>query len=499
MDTWPILTFLIFLPLAGSLAVFLLGGRSAACRVTTLVVSLADLALAGALAAAAPCVTAAGAPLTGFFLVEDLPWIERFGVRYTLGMDGISLLMVMLTAFLVSLVVLFSWKGVSERVAPFHSLLLLAMSGIMGVFLALDLFLFYLFWEVMLIPLFFLIFAWGGGARVPAALRFFLYTIGGSLLMLLAIIGLFLVHGDATGVYTFALPELVGTPMGGGLSCWLFAAFLLAFAVKIPLFPLHGWLPDAYGAAPTAGTVLLAGLMAKTGAYGLIRFAFPLFPDAAAFFTPLLFGLAVAGILYAAWLAYAQADLKRLVAYSSFGHMGIIALGIVAWSPLSLSGSVIQMVNHGITTSALFLMAGMLEERTGTRDIASFGGLWGRIPVFGALFLLFSLSTLGLPGLNNFVGEFLVLAGTFRVSPAAAVLALCGMVLVLIYMLRAVQGLLFGPEHVSREIPDLNPREGLMLTALAAAVVFLGVYPAPLLDLVRIPIALLTGGIGVWP
>lgn len=498
MDNVPILTILVFLPLAGSLAVLLLGGKDAACRMVALVVGLVELALATAVAALAPCVSAGG-PVPGFFLLEDLPWIEPFGIRYTLGMDGISLLMVLLTALLVLLVVLFSWKSLTERAAHYHALLLLAMSGIMGVFLALDLFLFYLFWEVMLVPLFFLIFAWGGEGRVPAALRFFLYTIGGSLLMLLAVIGLYLAHGDATGWYTFSLPILAATPMTGGLSHWLFAAFLLAFAVKTPLFPLHGWMPSAYGAAPTAGSVLLAGLMAKTGAYGLIRFAFPLFPDAAASFAPLLLGLSVAGILYASWLAFAQTDVKQVIAYSSFGHMGLVVLGIAAWSPVSLSGSVLQMVNHGVTTGALFLMAGMLEERSGSRELASVGGLWGKAPLFSGLFLLFALSALGLPGLNNFAGEFLVLAGTFRVSPLAAILALCGMVLVLVYMLRLVQGLLFGPERSSEEFADLSPREILILGSLALAVVLLGVYPAPVLDLLRLPVSVLTSSTGGMP
>ena len=281
MATYPILTLLVFLPLAGSLAVFLLGNRPALCRAAALAVVLAELCLAAGIALLGPFESATVGALPGFFLVEDLPWIEKFGIRYLLAMDGISLLMVLLTSFLATLAVLFSWETITERVAPYYGLLLLATCGILGVFLALDLFLFYLFWEVMLIPLFFLICVWGEGQRVTAALRFFLFTIGGSLLMLLAIIGLYLIHGQATGVYTFALPELLQTPMAPVQSCLLFAAFLLAFAVKTPIFPLHGWLPDAYSDAPTAATLLLAGLMAKTGVYGLIRFACPLFPDAA--------------------------------------------------------------------------------------------------------------------------------------------------------------------------------------------------------------------------
>ncbi|MGA7826440.1 MAG: NADH-quinone oxidoreductase subunit M [Geobacteraceae bacterium] len=499
MANYPILTILVFLPLAGSLAVSLLGRRPALCRATALAVVLAELCLAAAIALQASLASTASAALPGFFLVEDLPWIEKFGIRYLLAMDGISLLMVLLTSFLATLAVLFSWKNVKERIAAYYSLLLLATSGILGVFLAIDLFLFYLFWEAMLIPMFFLICVWGQGQKVTAALRFFLFTIGGSLLMLLAIIGLYLAHGSATGIYTFALPELLHTPLAPLQSCLLFAAFLLAFAVKTPIFPLHGWLPDAYTAAPTAATLLLAGLMAKTGVYALIRFAFPLFPDAAALFSPVLCVLAVLGILYASWLAYVQTDVKRLLAYSSFGHMGFIVLGIVAWTPVSLSGSVLQMVNHGITTGALFLMAGMLEERSGYRDSASFGALWGKIPYFGAFFLLFSLATLGLPGLNNFVGEFLILAGVFRVYPLAVVFALVGIVLVLIYTLRLVQNLLFGAERLHHEMADLSGREMLILASLAIAVIVLGVYPAPALDCIRLPIALLSGGVGGLP
>lgn len=498
LDNYPILSILIFLPFAGGLALLAMAGRAAVCRFTALTVSLLELVLAGAVWVAAPGASAAGA-LPGFFLVEDLPWIERFGIRYFLAMDGISLLMALLAAFLVTMVILFSWKSVTDRVAQYHALLLLSTAGMLGVFLSQDLFLFYLFWELMLIPLFFLIAAWGSGRPFRPAMRFFLFTVGGSALMLLAIIGLHLAHGNATGVYTFALPELLHTPLSPRLSFWLFAAFMIAFAVKTPIFPLHGWLPDAYTTAPVAATVLLAGLMAKTGVYGMFRFAFPLFPAAAAFFAPVLMGLAVAGILYASWLAFAQTDVKRLLAYSSFGHTGFMVLGVAAWTPVALAGSVMQMVNHGITASAMFLMAGMLEERSGSRHMAGFGGLWGRMPVFGAFFLLFSLSSLGLPGLNNFVGEFLILAGVFRVSPVAAIAALCGMVLVLVYMLKLVQQILYGRTVQAGECADLSLRERVLVTILAALVVLLGIYPAPVLDLAGLPVALLTGGRGVLP
>lgn len=498
LNNYPILSMLIFLPLAGGGALLGVTGRDRLCRFAALAVSVLELALACVACLAAPAASSTG-PLPGFFLVEDLPWIERFGIRYFLAMDGVSLLMVLLAAFLLMVVILFSWREITAGVARFHALLLLAAAGMMGVFLSLDLFLFYLFWELMLVPLFFLIVVWGDGRPLRAAMRFFLFSMTGSLLMLAALIGLHLAHGNATGASTFALPELLHTPMTPQLSCWLFAAFMAAFAVKAPVFPLHGWLPDAYAAAPTAATVLLAGVMAKTGVYGMMRFAFPLFPQAAAQWAPVLIGLAVAGILYASFLACAQSDIKRLLAYSSFGHSGFMVLGVAAWTPVALSGSVMQMVNHGITSSALFLMAGALEERSGTRNMADFGGLWGTMPRYGAFLLLFSLAALGLPGLNTFVGEFLILAGTFGVSPGAAVAALCGMVLVLIYLLKLVQALLFGCGKQWGGLADLSRREGFLFAILAALVVVLGIYPSPVLDMARLPVMLLTGGKGGVP
>jgi NADH-quinone oxidoreductase subunit M len=369
----------------------------------------------------------------------------------------------------------------------------------MGVFLALDLFLFYLFWEVMLVPMFLLIGIWGHGRRIYSAVKFFLFTLFGSLLMLLAIIGIYLIHGAQTGNYTFALPALVQTKPDISIACWLFAAFLLAFAVKVPLFPLHTWLPDAHTDAPTAGSVILAGLLLKTGAYGLIRFATPLFPDAFRLFVPFLLTLAVTGIIYGSWVAYAQTDMKRLVAYSSIGHMGFVALGIAAWTPVSLSGSILQMVNHGITTSALFALVGMLDERTGTREIGAFGGLWGKVPLFSAFFLLFSMASAGLPGLNNFAGEFLILAGSFRVAPLAAALAIIGIVLPLVYTVRLVQEALFTTARRPLPLTGLSLREGGILTLLMLCVIYLGVHPAPLLKILKLPVALLTGGAGGMP
>ncbi len=485
-----LLTTLIFLPLAGALILLAFWRRDRWAKVTAIGFAGVELLLAAWLLVAPPAGTTR---LPGFFLLEDFPWIERFGIRYTLGMDGISLLLVVLTAFITLLAMLVSWRGISQRV-PLHYLMLLVMeSGIMGVFLALDLFLFYLFWEVMLIPMFFLIGIWGHGRRIYSAVKFFIYTMTGSLLMLMAIIGIYLIHGAQRGNYTFALHELIGTNLDPGTALWLFGAFLFAFAIKVPVFPLHTWLPDAHTDAPTAGSVILAGLLLKTGAYGLIRFGYPLFPSAAATVTPLLITLAVIGIVYGSWVAYAQEDMKRLVAYSSVGHMGFVALGIAAWSPVALSGAVLQMVNHGITTGALFALVGMLDERTDTREIAAYGGVWGKAPMLAFFFLLFSMASAGLPGLNNFVGEFLILAGAFRVTPVAVVIAFVGIVLPLIYTVRLVQQVLFVEERRPLTLPDLSLREGSILAVLALTAICLGVHPSPLLDLLKVPVALLTG------
>jgi NADH-quinone oxidoreductase subunit M len=495
----PILTILLFLPLAGSIPVLLLRRREDLCRLMALAVAIVELGVAGWACSLGSGATPVSGPFPGFFLISDLPWIERFGIRYTVGLDGISVLLVLLTAFIMCAAVLISRRAVTKHVAAYHALLLVMTTGIMGVFLSLDLFLFYLFWEVMLIPMLLIIGIWGNGRPAYSAIKFFIFTMVGSLLMLLAVIGLYLIHGSQTGQYTFALAGLLHTSMSGSTAFWLFSAFLLAFAIKVPIFPLHNWLPDAYTDAPPAGSLILAALMAKTGAYALIRFAYPLFPSAASIFSPVILSLAVASILYGSWIAYAQQDMKRLIAYSSFGHMGFIVLGIAAWTPVSLSGSVIQMVNHGITTGGLFILLGMLEERGGANDIDAFGDLWGRIPVYSGFFLLFALASVGLPGLNNFVGEFLVLAGVFRVSIWSAVLAFAGIVLVLVYMLRMVQKVLFLKAGDTLRLWDISPREGLVLSVFAIIIVFLGVYPVPLLDLIKTPIQLLTAGSGGLP
>jgi NADH-quinone oxidoreductase subunit M len=491
---YPILSVLIFLPLAGGLLLIPFWKREKIAKSIAIAISFLELFLVCGLYGSGQPLCPTSATIQSYFLSEDADWISRFGIRYTLGMDGISLLLCMLTAFTIVIAMLVAWRSVNKQ-GTLHYLLILGMeTGIMGVFLSLDLFLFYLFWEVMLIPMFFLIGIWGDGRRIYSTVKFFLYTLVGSLLMLLAIIGLYLIHGASSGVYTFSLAGLLHTPLSPAAGFWLFASFLLAFAIKVPVFPLHTWLPDAYSDAPSTGTLIMAALMAKTGAYGLLRFAYPLFPEAAAQLTPFIMGLAVAGILYGSWIAYAQRDMKRLIAYSSFGHMGFIVLGIAAWTPVALSGAVLQMVNHGITTGALFAMIGMLGERADTRESGAFGGLWGKIPVFAFFFLMFSMASAGLPGLNNFTGEILILIGSFRVAQLPVILAYLGIILPLIYTIRLVQDLLFGKEKGNRQMDDLSLREGALLAAMAFFVVYLGVHPAPVLDLIKIPVSLLVAG-----
>ncbi len=494
LTEYPVLSILIFLPLAGCLLLIPLWNCRILARPVALGVSLVDLALTIWLYASWRDLPLLKSGLPGYLLKEDAPWIPAFGIRYTLGLDGISLLMTMLTAFTFCVALLVSWNAIKEKTGLFLTLMLAMEAGIMGVFLSLDLALFYLFWEIMLIPMFFLIGIWGHGRKIYSTIKFFLFTMFGSLLMLLAIIALHLLHAQQTGLVTFGLYELLKTQLTLDTQLWLFGAFFLAFAIKFPLFPLHTWLPDAHTDAPTAGSIVLAGLLLKTGSYGLIRFGYPLFPQAAQIVTPLFYALALISIIYASLVAFAQEDMKRLIAYSSIGHMGYVAIGIAAWQPVALSGSILQMANHGITTGALFCLVGMLDERAHTREIAAFGGLWGKIPKYSFFFLFFSLASLGLPGLNNFVGEFLILAGTMKKSPLVVALAFIGIVLTLVYTVRLVQEVLFQEERQPLPLLDLSPREICILLVFAAVDVWMGVHPAPLLDLIRGPVQLLTGG-----
>jgi NADH-quinone oxidoreductase subunit M len=373
-------------------------------------------------------------------------------------------------------------------VGSFHFFLLFLESSVIGLFLATDLLLFYLFWEVQLIPMFFLIGIWGHEGRVRAALKFALFTISGSLLMLVALIGLYLLHGQQTGVYTFAYARLLETHLSSTAQGWLYSAFMLAFAIKIPLVPVHTWLPDAHTHAPTAGSLDLAGLLLKAGFYALFRFGFPLFPVAAQASVPVLIGLGLGGMFYAGWIALAQTDLKRLVAYSSIGHMGLMVVGLAVWNMMTVTGSLLQMINHGLSTTALFVMVGMLDERIHSRQFAVLGGLWGKVPVWSAFFLFFAMASLGLPGLNNFVGEILILVGTFTARPVIGVVSFAGLVLTVVYILRMVQDTVYGEPRQEHDIADITWREGCILAMLAAPILFIGLHPGPVLKLLEQPV-----------
>jgi NADH-quinone oxidoreductase subunit M len=489
MAPFPWLTLILFLPLFGGFGALAAGRRPRLCRWLSLSFALADLALVVLLFFLD--LNVQRGPTGAWLLAEDHPWIPSLGIRYSLGLDGVSLMLILLTALLTVLCILVSWRAIDDRVGSFHFFLLFIETGILGVFLASDLFLFYLFWEVQLLPMFFLVGVWGHQHRIRATIKFILFTVAGSLLMLVALIGLYLLHGAGTGDYTFSLQRLMHTPLTRTAEIWLFAAFLLAFVIKIPVIPLHNWLPDTHTEAPTAGSVILAGLLLKTGAYAVFRIGFPLFPVAARLAAPVFLGLGVAGLFYAAWIALAQNDIKRLVAYSSIAHMGLVVMGLAVWSVVTLNGALLQMINHGITTSALFIMVGMLDERTHSREFAAMGGIWKKMPAFGAFFLFFAMSSLGLPGLNNFVGEILILIGTFQTWPVIAILGFAGLVLGLVYVLRMVQDILFGEPRKEVEMWDLTPRETVVLGILALGVLFIGLHPSPVLKWFDEPVRLL--------
>lgn len=408
-----------------------------------------------------------------------VPWIPGFGVAFFLAMDGLSLLMLALTFFLGILSVLTSWNEIKERVGFYYFNLLWVLAGITGVFLTLDLFLFYFFWEVMLIPMYFLIGIWGHENRRYAAIKFFIFTQASGLLMLLAIFGLTFIHADQTGVITFNYLELGDTELTLGAERWLMLGFMAAFAVKLPVVPFHTWLPDAHSQAPTAGSIILAGLLLKTGAYGILRFVIPLFPQASTEFAPIAMLLGVVGIIYGAILAFSQTDLKRLVAYTSVSHMGFVILGAFAYSQVALQGVVMQMVTHGISTGALFIIAGMLYERIHTRDIGSMGGFWNKMPFMGTIALVFVLASLGLPGLGNFVAEFLTLIGSWQANRPLTVFAALGVVAATVYSLRIMQKVYFEKMTNEKALHDLSAREKLILVPMAVLIIALGLFPGP--------------------
>jgi NADH-quinone oxidoreductase subunit M len=414
-----------------------------------------------------------------FQFIERHDWIPSFGISYLLGVDGISLLLVVLTGFLTPLALLGSWDSVHKRVKAFSICILLLESAMIGVFLSLDLFLFYVFWDAMLIPMYFLIGIWGYERRIYAAVKFLLYTMAGSVLMLLAILGLAYLQSVATGAYSFDLMKLYDLSIAPRVQVWFFLAFALAFAIKVPLFPFHTWLPDAHVEAPTAGSVILAGVLLKMGTYGLVRFALPLFPVAATLFAPVLATLAVVGIIYGALVAMVQPDMKKLVAYSSVSHLGFVVLGIAAMNMQGVQGAVYQMLSHGISTGGLFLIVGMLSDRRHTRLIAEYGGLKKVTPRLVAVFLIVTLASIGLPGLNGFVGEFLILLGVFRWNPRMAAFAATGVILSATYMLWMFQRVNYGPvtSDKNARLVDLRTREWVVIAPIVVLAILMGVLP----------------------
>lgn len=472
------LTWLVVTPVLAAVVVALLPSRRKELYLPVgIALSLLPVALAGAVFVEFETGEA------GFQFVERTTWYEPWGIDWHLGVDGISLGMIVLTTILIP-VALGASTSIDRRVKEFAVYTLLLEAGLLGVFLSLDLFLFFVFFEAILVPMYFIIGIWGSERRIYAAVKFFLYTAFGSALMLASIIALALIHGDQFGAPSFSFLDMLALDLAPATERWLFGAFALAFAIKVPMFPLHTWLPDAHVEAPTAGSVLLAGVLLKLGTYGLLRFNLSLFPSATVDFIPVLAVLAVIGIVYGAAVAIVQPDLKKLVAYSSVSHLGFIVLGTFALTSAGLQGAVIQNVNHGLTTGALFLLVGMIYERRHTKKIADFGGLAKVVPILAGFFLFMTFASIGLPGLNGFVGEFLVLIGSFATLPVYAIVAATGVILAAVYLLWAYERVFTGlpetPEN--RSLRDLDAREIGLLAPLAVLVLVLGLYPQILLD-----------------
>jgi NADH-quinone oxidoreductase subunit M len=469
-----LLSTLVWLPTLGAAALLLLDRRDTRrLRQVALAVTAATFIVSGLLwigfDRARP----------GMQFAEQRAWIPGAGISYHLGVDGISLLLVLLTTLLMPLCILSAWTQVTTRVKEFLVAMCLLETGMLGVFVALDLFLFFVFWEAMLVPMYLIIGVWGGPRRVYAAVKFILYTMAGSALMLLAILTLYFLQDARTASFDYAVVMQLRIPPS--LQVPLFLAFALAFAIKVPMFPFHTWLPDAHVEAPTAGSVILAGVLLKMGTYGFLRFGLPIFPDAAVRLAPVIVILALVGILYGAWVSTVQPDMKKLIAYSSVSHLGYVMLGLFTFTAQGLSGGILQMANHGLSTGALFLLVGMIYERRHSRLIADFGGLWAVVPVFSAILMLVTFSSIGLPGLNGFVGEFLILVGAFQWSRAAAVLGTVGIVFAAVYLLWMYQRVVFGElrHEANRRLPDLNAREIWTLVPIVVLIVWIGVYPKP--------------------
>jgi NADH-quinone oxidoreductase subunit M len=476
----PILSILIFFPLAGIIfLLFLNKENKQGLKMATMIVSLVEFCIS------LPLWFSFNSQTAAMQFVEHRDWLPAYGISYYVGVDGFSLLLVMLTTFLTPICVLATWEDIQHRVKEFMICLLALMSGMIGVFSSLDLFLFYVFWEVMLIPMYLLIGVWGNPARrVYAAIKFFLFTMFGSLLMLVAILVLYFHYGATTGTYTFDLLKLYSLAVPFSMQFWMFLAFGLAFMIKVPMFPFHTWLPDAHTEAPTVGSVILAAVLLKMGTYGFLRFNMPLFPQAAHYFVPLFSILAIIGIVYGALVSMMQKDLKRLIAFSSVSHLGFVMLGLFTFTLPGVQGGIIQMINHGLSTGALFLIVGIIYERRHTRMIADFGGLSNPMPIYATIFLIVSLSSIGLPGLNGFVGEFLILLGTFKTHMVYAIVAATGVIFAACYMLWMFQRVMFGTvtNEKNKDLKDLSWREIALFVPLILFIVWIGVYPDTFLN-----------------
>ncbi len=479
------LSLLLFLPLVGALLVLCVPKRNVdAVRWLANGVSLAGFLLA------TPLWFSYNPKSPDFQFVERARWIPSIGAEYFLGVDGISTLLILLTTLMGFIAILSSWSAITERVKEYYFALLVLQTGMLGAFMSLDFLLFFLFWEVMLVPMYFLIGIWGSSNRLYSAIKFFLYTLAGSVVMLLGILALYFHNHSVTGIYTFDIVQLQRLSIPFNLQWWIFLAFFFGFAIKVPMFPFHTWLPDAHTDAPTAGSVILAAVLLKMGTYGFLRFSLPILPEATRHFVPFIAALSIVGIVYGALVALAQKDWKRLVAYSSVSHMAMVMLGMFALNPAGIAGSVIQQINHGISTGALFLLVGVVYERRHTREIAEYGGLSRVMPAFAGVFLVMTMSSIGLPTLNGFIGEFLILQGVFTKSWVWAAFAASGIVLGAAYMLSLYQRTMFGAvaNEKNQSLPDLSVREWATFMPLIGLAVWIGLYPAPFLDRINLSV-----------